>query len=378
MVFRMIISLLFAAALSTYPPLDENYMQRDCANATTVDGPCRLRRDIGVQDAQRRADAGETARLDGPDAISFVTQAEAESVEFAGALQYPMARIAGTNLWHLTLRIPRADEAILSYLFVPTPQPKDVSIVWHAWRGRLAPAEVEAVDQLARPLKKQLFESRHLGGSREVLVYEPPGTTPLAGVLYCADGRGLESFAKRVEPRVLDGSLPRVLLVGIASNADSKGRIGEYLFGVSDTDAKFITHERFFLEEVVPWVESQYKLPNDRMARATFGTSNGAAWALDTVLRHADRFGRAIAFSIAGRKATLETAPCPPVGIYLLAGTLEEMFHQRASEWAMLLEKKVVAHELHERVAAHDPKMWGDRLPDALAWAFGGRMKRDR
>ena len=54
----------------------------------------------------------------------------------------------------------------------------------------------------------------------------------------------------------------------------------------------------------------------------------------------------------------------------LLAGTLEPGFHRATRAWARLLRERGVEVDERERVCGHDPLMWQEELPGAIAWAF--------
>jgi enterochelin esterase-like enzyme len=375
----MISSLLLTLLLSPFPALSSERGQLDCPAAGELSKPCRVQRPFTADEVRSRISAGQVVTQEG-DALTFVSDAEAESVELGGGLQYPLARIEGTNLWHVTLRVPRVEEALVSYFFIPTSvgAPRAKRFTSELWRGPAAPPEPVSAKALSREMLKHEIDSRHLGEKRTLFIYEPPGDAPLAGVIYAGDGGGVEPMAKMVEPRILSGELPRVLLVGIASAETSEGRGADYLLDMDDANRRFLAHERFFLEEVMPWVEARYTLPNDRMKRATFGFSNSAAWALEMVLRHPERIGRAIPFSVAGRKAKLTAPPCPAPTFYLLGGTLEPPFHQKAVDWSKLFDAHGIANVLREPVAGHDFKMWAEQFPAAVAWAFGRGTKNER
>jgi enterochelin esterase-like enzyme len=178
-----------------------------------------------------------------------------------------------------------------------------------------------------------------------------------------------------LDPLVVSGRLPRILLVGIHSSESSEGRGAEYLTSFVEGDAPFLAHERFFLGEVMPWVEKRYRLPDDASRRAVFGFSNSAAWALEMTLRHPQKFGRVLAFSPGGRRPSADEALPAKARFYLLAGTMEKGFHDIAVRWAKTAEERGVTHVLRTPVAGHDFEMWTSMLPDALQWAFGGTKR---
>ncbi len=365
-----------------YAVLDPNRGLLDCAPAP-AEALCRVRRPWTAAELRARLDAGTSAFRDGAQ-LTFVYRGDVQGVELGGGIQGPLSRVAGTDVWVLTVHVPRLDEAMVSYFFVPvTPGgvPRGRFTALH-WRGPLAPAFPDTAAALQGRTVRDSIHSRHLGQWRALTVYAPPARDgePLVGVVFLGDGGAAEALGKVIDPLVAAGRLPRVLLVGMHSDTtrgprrEDDGRAAEYLMGYLDGDPRFLAHERFVLEEVVPWAEAAYELPADAARRAVFGFSNSAAFAVHMGLRHPDRFGKVLAFSPAGARAaqpegaTAEGA----AAYYLLAGTLEPAFHAKALAWAELFREMGIRHTVREPVAGHDWAMWQAYFPDALAWAFGG------
>lgn len=364
-----------------YATLDPNRTLAECAPAGET--LCRVRRPWTAAALRARLDAGQSVFRDG-DELTFVHRAQADRVELGGGIQGPLSRVAGTDLWVLTVRAPRLDEAMVSYFFVPvTPGtlPRG-RFTAQRWRGPRAPAFADTTTALQGRIVRDSIDSRHLGQWRGLTLYVPParGGDPLGGVVFLGDGGAADALGKVIDPLIASGRLPRVLLVGMHSDTtrgprrEDDGRAAEYLMGYLDGDARFLAHERFVLEEVIPWAEAAFELPADVGRRAVFGFSNSAAFAVQMGLRHPGRFGRVLAFSPGGaraaqpERATAEGA----AAFYLLGGTLEGPFHRKALAWAEVFRTMGIRHTVREPVAGHDWAMWQTYFPDALAWAFGG------
>ena len=366
-----------------YATLDPSRGLEDCAPATET--LCRVRRPWTAAELRARLDGGESAFGDG-EQLTFAYRGQAEGVQLGGGIQGPLSRLAGTDLWVLTVRVPRLDEAMVSYFFIPvTPgtRPRGHFTAQH-WRGPRAQAFADTAAALQGRMVRDSIHSRHLGQWRGLTVYAPPARAgePLAGVVFLGDGGAADALGRVIDPLIAAGRLPRVLLVGMHSDTtrgprpEDDGRAAEYLMGYLDGDPRFLAHERFVLEEVVPWAEAAYDLPAGAARRAVFGFSNSAAFAVHMGLRHPDRFGRVLAFSPAGARAaqpegaTAEGA----AAFYLLGGTLEAAFHRKALAWAELFRGMGIRYTVRESVAGHDWAMWQAYFPDALAWAFGGTV----
>jgi enterochelin esterase-like enzyme len=377
----LILFFLFSLSAAAAEPavefarLDTNRGHVECPAADV----CRVRRVPSVEELRTHLDAGEKIWRNG-DELSFVWEGEAEGVELAGGIQYPMSRVVGTNLWTLTVRVPQLDRAIITYGFMAMKGGEPVARRFEPmhWRGPAAPAAVEKVQKLAGTIVNRKIESKAMGETRELMIYEPPARNgePLAGVIYAGDGGAVDTFARVIEPLIIAGRVPRILMVGFISSPTSLGRAQEYLLTLEDDNAIFLKHEKFFLSEVIPAIERDYQLPEGAAHRATFGFSNSAAWAMDMALRHPDLIGRVLAFSPAGRKATLlEPLPKQAPSFFLLGGTLEKPFHDKAIAWGEVLAGLNVKYTTREPVAGHDFEAWLTYFGEAVQWAFGGQAQ---
>ena len=152
------------------------------------------------------------------------------------------------------------------------------------------------------------FSSLFLPDERDIIVYLPPGydqeperTYP---VLYMQDGQNLfdgrTSFIKdrtwqmreQADEAIEGGEVEPLIIVGIYNTGDR--RLAEY------------THERdwqrgggeaakyglLLIEELQPWIASQYRVRTDRESTGLGGSSLGGLVTLYLGLRHAHRFGK--------------------------------------------------------------------------------------
>lgn len=373
-----------AQAPIEFKPLDPRRMEVDCADADTMataPAVCRVQRAFSMEELRARLVSGDVAWRDG-DELSWVAEIEADSVELSGGVQLPMARVTGTNIWVLTVRIANLDRASIAWFFYPWRDgaPMLRRIEARHFRGPLAAATPDTASTLRGRFIEHTIESRHLPAPRGVGAYIPPerGDEPIVAVVYIGDGAA-RPMAAIVDTLISAGRLPRIMLVGVetdtARNVDGEGndaRTLEYLLAPWDS-TRFLAHERFFLEEVLPWAES-LGAPAERDRRAVAGFSNSAAFAIDMGLRHPELFGRVLAFSPAGRRAQIlpGTDLDEPAEFYLLGGVLEGNFHAKALAWADIFRSRGIRYALREPVAGHDFYMWQAMFRDAVAWAFGG------
>jgi enterochelin esterase-like enzyme len=250
------------------------------------------------------------------------------------------------------------------------------------WRGPEAPPPPERAEPLQGQISRNVIDSHHLSERRDLTVYLPPGHDPTQTypVVYAADGQSVARFAAVLEPEIVEGSVPAVIVVGVHSAANEDAaepydstqdlRAQEYLLG--ENPKRFEAHERFFVYEVSAWAERALGASSERRERAVFGCSNGGAFAVSMGVRHAERYDAVIAFSLGeglhgwgAPQWTVDDAPHH----YLLAGTLEP-FQRTTARWAARLSRLGVEYVHRERVSGHDMVMWEEEFPDAVAWAF--------
>jgi enterochelin esterase-like enzyme len=371
-----------------HPPLSAERGRADCdaSSAGAAAGPeaCRVRRQWTEAELRGLLNEPQPVRAEG-DELTFVTEMDADSVSLQGGLQFPMSRVAGTNLWTITLRVQGARSAVVSYFFVPLSGgvPVGMSFTPRLWRGPDAPAALPRAATLQGRVVVDSLEAPLLRRPRHVGVYLPPerGGDPVVAVVYTGDGAAV-GLAAAVDTLIVMGLLPRIMLVGVEADAPRRGeprtgedyRSREYLYLPGSDSTYFLAHERFVLEHVVPWAEREFGAPSTPARRGIAGFSNSAAMALDLGLRNPDVFGNVIALSPGGRVAALLPGTALPTAtrFFLTGGRLEGAFHRKAVTWAGVFRGHGVVHTLREPVAGHDFEVWMEHFVEALGWAFGG------
>lgn len=172
-------------------------------------------------------------------------------------------------------------------------------------------------------------------------------------VVFCADGQSIPAFADRLTHGMTSETIPPTILIGVHS--DPATRAEEYLHGVDDD--RFRLHEVFFTQAAERWARKHFSISPDRKARAVFGFSNGAAFALSVGVRSREKYGVVIAFSIAGGanrvpKSAYGRNPTPRY--YLAAGSHELPFRKTVRTIASTSAKRKVDHTVTEPVGGHD------------------------
>ena len=182
----------------------------------------------------------------------------------------------------------------------------------------------------------------------------------------------IQPYIRRIDAAITEERIPPVVL--IAPHAAPMDRTGneralEYLPGFDDQ--RFDRHQRFFVDELSTWAETECGVSDQREFRAIFGCSDGAAHALATASMHRQRFGQCIAYST-GMPPSEQTRWEPEGApfVHLCAGTLEQGFHQATEAWAAWLHFHGSPHHFTERICGHDLIQWIEELPRAVARAW--------
>lgn len=152
--------------------------------------------------------------------------------------------------------------------------------------------------------------------------------------------------------------------------------------GPDPANPRFLAHERFVLDELMPWAERTLGASARREERAAFGFSNGGVGAAFQGVRHPDVFGAALSFSCGACSVAAPDEPAsagarPTARFYFLAGRLEPRFLHATRAAAERLRGAGYEAPMHERVAGHDSIMWNEQFGDAVRWAFGPLIEGD-
>src|SRR5215831_14293899 len=308
------------------------------------------------------------------DVLHVLWRGTAEEVRLGAGVQPRLWPVEGAgDLWEASLRIRRLDEAVISLVVMPWPTAAD----WSGrvadelvWRGPRAPAAAPAAGQLSGTVEEHTLDAVALAAPRRVTVYRPPAAGgPLPGCVL-ADGQSARSFAQTLEPAILAGDVPPVLLVGV-HNAAEPGRLWperrgqEYLPG--HNRRRFNAHLQFVTGEVIPWAAGHFDAAGGPWAAAGF--SNGGAWAIAAAQRRPDVFSAVAAFSAGVVPQRLTgRARAARVRHHLAAGTLEAGFRTATRQWAQRLRRAGLPCRYQEWIGGHDQLWWERQLPAALAW----------
>jgi enterochelin esterase family protein len=325
----------------------------------------------------------------------------------------PLARLAGTDLWHLALTAE--PDARLEYLFLVdadasgfgaelagTPDPRNPHRVGSGFgpfselaMPRYAYPDVFAAVRDGTPgaldgLHAHTLPPGALPYTHDVWVYTPPGydasDARLPTVVFL-DGRDYVAFAHA--PAVLDDLIARGEIEPVVAafvdppnrhGSASPNRTTEY--GLNDDFVAFLA------DDLVPFLDAAYRTRAEPAAWLVVGDSFGGLMATYAVLERPDVFG--LAFSQSGYHSfqsdrlirRVAERPVPPVRLMLDIGTYETTvgagwlpprendFLAANRRMRAALVQRGVDHRYAEIPEGHTWGHWRGRLPAALRHFF--------
>jgi len=206
-------------------------------------------------------------------------------------------------------------------------------------------------------------ETFEYDGGRQVTVYVPPDSPE--AIVFAADGQRISKWGRLLEK----ADVPSTMIVGVHGLTDEIPRLHEYSPGFEPE--RFAAHEKFFVEDVRRWTESQFGLALRTERTAVFGVSAGGELALALGLRHPHVYGAVLCASPGGGYKPPDVMPSPLPRTYLVAGTQEPFFLENAKRWADALRDADADVLMHERAGSHGGAFWREEFPLMVAWAFG-------
>ena len=165
------------------------------------------------------------------------------------------------------------------------------------------------------------YESKTVGTNRKAVIYKPPGYSPdnQYPVLYLLHGIGGDEkeWLKGAHPEVIfdnlyaDKKIVPMIVVMPNGRAMKDDRATGNIFAPDKVEA-FATFEKDLLNDVIPFIEKNYPVIDDRDHRAIAGLSMGGGQSLNFGLGNLDLFAWVGGFSSApNTKSPEELVPNP-------------------------------------------------------------------
>lgn len=289
------------------------------------------------------------------------------------SLQAPLVAIPGSDAGAVTVRVPRLREGVLTLSTFPSG--KQASEIYRGPDAEPVPPRLEVAPETITTVD---LPSKHLGESRRVTIYIPAGTSPAAKlpVLYLGDG-STRAFAPIAAAAVRDGRAKPAVLVGIdAAVSKDPGRddarAEEYVpeFGAQDPQGRYQRHQRFVIEELIPYIEAHYPVSSARADRMIGGYSNGAVWALTTAENYPAVFGGVLAMSAGAKSAANEATQLKTVRVFAGSGIFEPSFHDRTLLTVKTAQAAGGQAFFRDVVGGHAQSTWDLIFADGYRWLF--------
>jgi enterochelin esterase-like enzyme len=258
------------------------------------------------------------------------------------------------------------------------------------------------------------FRSEHVALPRNLYVYLPKEygqSDKRYPVIYFNDGGIL--FAQESSDawnlgldRILDalidqGAMPPVVVVGIGSTSDRSVEYEPYPIRLPRKMKNLnpITNEyiEFMQHELIPCIESNFKVMREKTGRTIAGFSYGGVFAFYASLKKPELFGGILALSpslwvgndyLVGKEKILKEYEGSTGGIrqriYFDMGGKEGAFgypRYVSGRFRKILAEKMNSADLnmvYDPTGRHDGSSWTKRLPDALVWLLNGTHREER
>lgn len=345
--------------------------------------------------------------VEGP-RVTFVYRGAADGVHLKSWVyglpnSQPLSRVHGTDVWYLTLEIPRGSRIEYKFEVVQGGQGRWMEDPLNPFRATdpfgansVAHGEGYAVPDWTLPddealpgkLVEWTIQSKAFGNTeRSLSVYLPPRfrSTRRYPLLFVHDGRDYLRFAAL--KTVLDNLIHRLEIPGlVVALSNSPNRIGEY----ADDER----HARFVTEECIPDLESRLPLIGKPRGRCLMGASFGGVASLSTAFRYPGFYGRLLlqsgsfAFSDIGQQNKRGPAFEPVVAFmnrfrassemvvekaFVSCGMHESLIYENRSLVPMLQASGMELRYVEAR-DGHNWENWRDRLREGLSWLFPGPL----
>jgi enterochelin esterase-like enzyme len=231
-------------------------------------------------------------------------------------------------------------------------------------------------------VREHTYFSKSLGRVRELMVYTPPSYDKQADsrfpTLYLQHGSGDNQATWTVHGKahwILDnliaqGKARPMVVVMMDGHAALGGRAG----GFQDNTTAF---GRDLLEDVMPFVEANYRVKTDAASRAIAGLSMGGGQSLTLGLNHLDKFAWVAGFSssVPSREAVAGFLNDPAgantkLKLLWIGVGRDDFLRQRNEEFIATLKEKDIRHEWHLTEGTHSWPVWRGYLADLAPKLF--------
>jgi enterochelin esterase-like enzyme len=336
--------------------------------------------------------------------ITFVWRGEAEAVHlkhwvFGLPSSQQLARVEGTDIWHLTLLLPPSSRVEYKLEVVrnghgewtqdplnknTARDPFGANSVAHG-TGYEIPTWIQEDPDSQKGHRDEIWIDSKTFGRRGFGLYVPARfqRSRQYPLLVVHDGHDYVRYASLYT--VLDNLIHRLEIAdAIVVLTSSPNRLREY--ADDEQHAKFVT------EELVPYIERLFPIEPQPQSRALMGASFGAVASLSTACRYPGFYGRLLlqsgsfAFTDIGDRNhrgpvfdpivkfvnSFRADPSPvSERVFVSCGMYESLIYENRS-FAPLLSSTGMDVRYVEARDGHNWENWRDRLREGLSWLMPG------
>ncbi|MEB3101896.1 alpha/beta hydrolase [Ferviditalea candida] len=233
-----------------------------------------------------------------------------------------------------------------------------------------------------RMIVRERINSQALAEDRVVKVFLPPGYDEYVSypVIYCQDGDDffrLGRIATHATQLILDEGLDPMIIVGV--DVDKRIRWSEY----DPSGPRFDAYKQFFVNELLPYVESRFPARPSPVERILAGDSLGGTVSLHLALDFPDKFHKLLSLSGAFLESTrsriARESELSWLTLYMLIGLEEHNVVTKRGNFDLLAANREASRLLKERNARieyvekngkHIWGFWQNELPAAFRFFF--------
>lgn len=235
---------------------------------------------------------------------------------------------------------------------------------------------------MKRTIVKEEVPSDALQTTRPLRIFLPPGYDERIEypVIYCQDGVEFFNFgriATYATQMILDDNADPYIIVGV--EVDAKNRTAQY---APDGD-QFTAYCRFFVDEMLPYVEERYAVQKHSDGRILAGDSLGGTVSLHLALDRPDLFSRVLSLSGAflptSEHRVEQATDLSWLTLYMLIGTEETEVRTERGTFDFLKANQKIRQLVADRgaklcyVEKEGQHLWGfwqQELPEGLRYVL--------
>ena len=338
--------------------------------------------------------------------VTFAFRGEVDSVRLQhwvyGLESAPeLIRLPNTDLWYLTLDLPRKSRIEYKYNIEVDGERR---LVHDPFNPQIArdPFGFNSVcqtdgyetpewiypdsDARSGTIENVSLKNTVFQGDRGISIYLPARYRPTRRYPLLIVHDGVDYLRYAALQNILDNLIHRLEVAPmIVAMTWSPDRLREY--------AADPIHARFIVEDVLPYMEANYPISPRISKRGLMGASFGAVASLSTAWRHQGTFGRLLlqsgsfAFTDIGQHKRgpafdpvvpfvnefRDNPGHPAEKLFVSCGTYESLIYENRSLVPLLQSSGMVVKYVEAR-DGHNWENWRDRLREALSWLFPGPL----